>query len=136
MRERVHALLVYDQEDPLAELKSFLDGKGIQTTRSRNCAEAEMALCWQEPPRVIFTDTVLTDGTWAEVKTMAERRRPPVPVIVVSRLLNIALYLDVLERGASDFIVPPFREADLDYVVKGALLGAGRILSVSRPAAA
>lgn len=135
MRNRVRALLVYGQERPVAELTSFLRTEGIEISRARSCSEAERALRSLKPIDLIFTDTVLADCTWAEVETLAERVRPLVPVIVVSRLVDIPLYLDVLESGAADFIVPPFREADLAYVVEGALLAGSRV-NPTRPKAA
>jgi DNA-binding NtrC family response regulator len=122
MAERIHALLVYQQNGPLAELKPLLERHGIRTTRARNCAEAAAVLGRRMPPELVFTDTALADGTWDEVEVLAERMRPPVPVIVVSRNVDITLYLDALERGVSDLIIPPFQDDDLDYVVKGALL--------------
>jgi len=122
MRARIRALLVHYEEMPMTELKFVLDRLGIETSRARTCAEAEAALDGAEPPRLIFTDTVLTDGTWAKVTALAGKGRPALSVIVVSREVDIPLYLDV-ESGASDFIVPPFRDADVAQVVKGALGG-------------
>ena len=43
------------------------------------------------------------------------------PVIVVSRVVDIDLYLTTLESGASDFIVPPFSAADLAYLLDTAI---------------
>ena len=106
MRARIRALLVHYEEMPMTELKFVLDRLGIETSRARTCAEAEAALDGAEPPRLIFTDTVLTDGTWAKVTALAGKGRPALSVIVVSRQMDIPLYLDVLESGASDFIVP------------------------------
>jgi two-component system, chemotaxis family, chemotaxis protein CheY len=125
MQVRTRALLVHHEEGPLTELKFVLEGQGIETSRVRTCAEAEAALTRAEPPFLIFTDTVLTDGTWANVAALAEKGHPALSVIVVSRQVDIPLYLDVLESSASDFIVPPFRDADVAHVVKGALREAG-----------
>jgi DNA-binding NtrC family response regulator len=122
MAEGIRALLVYRRNGTLAILKRLLNRHGIRTAHARNCAEAAAVLGWVEGPDLVFTDTALTDGTWAEVENLAERTCPPVPVIVVSRNVDVSLYLDALEGGASDFIVPPFEDSDLDYVVKGALL--------------
>jgi len=122
MAEKVHALLVFGKKGPLADLRPLLDMHGIRTTRVRNCAETAVVLGRPQVPNLMFTDIALDDGSWTDVKTLAERSRPQVPVIVVSQLLDVALYLDVLERGASDFIVPPFRDVDLEHIVKGALL--------------
>ncbi len=118
---KIRALLVHQEEGPLTELKFVLEGQGIETSRVRTCAEAEAALTRPEPPLLIFTDAVLADGTWADVLKLAEKEPLAQSVIVVSRHVDIPLYLDALESGASDFIVPPFRVAEVAYVVEGAL---------------
>ncbi len=123
MRGRFRALLVHDQERPMVELKLSLEEQGITTLRARGCAEARAAMASPRPPALIFTDSAFSDGAWADIQALAETVRPAVPVIVVSRFVDIPLYLEALERGAADFIVPPFRDADVQYVVEGALLG-------------
>jgi DNA-binding NtrC family response regulator len=123
MQNSVRALLVQGNERPAAELELLLESQNIAVSRVRNYAEAEAILARLGPPMVIFTDTVLSDGTWVEVERLAEVQDPTVPVIVVSRIVDLRLYLDVLESGASDFIVPPFRGADVAHVIRGALLG-------------
>ena len=120
---KIRALLVHQEESPLTELKFVLEGQGIETSRVRTCAEAEAVMTRAVPPLLIFTDTILMDGTWADVAALAEKENPALSVIVVSRQVDIPLYLDALESGASDFIVPPFQVADVGYVVQGALRG-------------
>ena len=66
---------------------------------------------------MVLTDTSLTDGTWADVLDLAGA----VPVVVVSRLVDIDLYLKVLDTGAADFIVPPVSPDDLAFVIKTAV---------------
>lgn len=127
MQARIHALLIYGKEKPVPELEPLLERQGIAVSRARSCAEAEAALACVEPPILILTETSLSDGTWADVEALARRQRPAVPVIVVSRFVDLPLYLEVLESGASDFIVPPFREADFAWVVAGALMDRSRI---------
>lgn len=84
-----------------------------------------------EAPGLIFTDTDLSDGTWSDILRLADMR--DVPVIVVSRFVDLPLYLEVLESGAADYIVPPFRDADVLYVLEGALLSrSGMFPRVSR----
>ncbi|HXJ96003.1 MAG TPA: response regulator [Terriglobia bacterium] len=122
MTERVRALLVYQHEGPLEELRRLLEMRGFLTARAPSLKATVAALSSHKAADVIFTDTDLADGSWADVEELAQRERPPVPVIVVSNHVDIPLYLDALEAGASDFIVPPFRDADLDFVVRGALL--------------
>jgi DNA-binding NtrC family response regulator len=123
MKNRIRVLLVHDEGDPMKELNALLRRQGLETLRLRGCAEMERMMAESEPPHLIFTDTVLPDGTWADVKNLAATTHWAVPVIVVSRLVNLPLYLEALENGASDFIVPPFRDGDLAYVIESALGG-------------
>jgi DNA-binding NtrC family response regulator len=136
MSSWIHALLIHGEPKPMADLKLVLEALGIKTSQARRCAEAEAAIDLADPPALIFTDPVLTDGTWIDVAALTERFHPAVPLIVVSRFVDLRLYLDVLERGAADFIVPPFRNIDVAHVIKGALAGGFRFPFSSPRAAA
>ena len=70
------------------------------------------------PPHLVFTDTTLADGTWADVTALAAKATMAVDVIVVSRLVDTRLYIETIETGAFDFIVPPLATTDLSYVVR------------------
>jgi DNA-binding NtrC family response regulator len=132
METRLRALLVHDQEEPWTGLKPLLERQGVATSRARSCAEAEWVLQSPEPNLLVLTEPVLPDGTWAEILALAGRGPSPVPVVVVSRYVDVDLYLDVLEKGGSDFIVPPFCASDLAYVVNGAILSSSRHVPVGR----
>ena|ERR1700752_2808837 len=126
------ALLVHNDEEPWTGLRPLLECQGIETSRVRSCAEAELVLQSAEPHLLVLTEPVLPDGTWAEILDLAGRTPSPVPVVVVSRYVDVDLYLDVLEKGAWDFIVPPFYASDLAYVVNGAILSAPQAIAVSK----
>jgi FixJ family two-component response regulator len=68
-----------------------------------------------------LTDTTLADGTWVDVLRLANRSGRAVPIVVVSRLVDIEFYIKTLESGAADFIVPPISSCDLIHVVKAAI---------------
>ena len=94
-----------------------LNDLGIRTQRVHTCSEAGAALREPSSSRLILTATTLADGTWTDVLILASVPGKAIPVIVVSPVVDIDLYLRTLESGASDFIVPPFSAADLAYVV-------------------
>jgi DNA-binding NtrC family response regulator len=116
--EKVTALLVSDGREPFEKLEPALDNQGVKTCRAESSADVLPLLEKPDSPQMIFTDTTLSDGTWAEVLDSAAQHW--VPVIVVSRLVDIDLYVQSLERGAFDFIVPPFLSADLAHIVRSA----------------
>ena len=117
MADDFSVLLVHDHKEPLHALEQILLSQGIRTEHARTCSEAGVALRGPCSARVVLTDTSLTDGTWADVLDLAGA----VPVVVVSRLVDIDLYLKVLDTGAADFIVPPVSPDDLAYVIKTAI---------------
>jgi len=116
MLEIITALLVSDAGEPFEKLEMVLERQGIRTYWARDSAEALLLLERPNPPQMVFTDTTLPDGTWADVVSLAARHL--VPVILVSRLMDRALYVHSLERGAFDFIVPPFVSSDVAHIVK------------------
>jgi len=120
MNEKLLALLLHDQDEPLSSLKSALANLSVETTRARTCAEALDELQRPAAPHLVFTDLTLPDGTWADVLRLPRKAFAPVDVIVVSRVVNMRLYIAALEGGASDFLVPPFTKCDLAYVVRRA----------------
>lgn len=122
--ERASALLVHDYEYPLGDLIPPLRRLGLESQRARNCAEAKSVLTSARPP--VFTDTELPDGGWQETVALGRGASSRVPVIVVSRVVDISLYLDAIERGATEFIVPPFRDAEIAYVVQGVRMSVSR----------
>jgi two-component system, OmpR family, response regulator len=120
--DRLWALLVYDAEEPLKAVEQILRDQGMGTRRVRRCSEAIAALGDSDPPKLVVTDTSLPDGGWSAVLKATCARPSYPPLIMVSRLADIRLYLDVMEGGAYDFVVPPLASAEVAYVVNGALL--------------
>ncbi len=110
-------LLLHDQEEPLAKLRLALANQSIGAIRARSCAEALRILSYHNSPQIIFTDLTVTDGSWADVLRLASRTRRPVDLIVVSELVDIPLYIAAMESGAFDFMVPPFADDDVAYVL-------------------
>ena len=101
------AILVHNQPYPLESLKPVLRDLSVETCSVRTCEDAGRLLT-QTEPQLVFTDTSLPDGSWADVVRMAERASSPVDVIVVGAKEDIRLYLSALEGGAFDFVLPPF----------------------------
>ncbi len=120
MSEAVRALLIHHQVGAFTGLKTLLEARGIEVSTAQNCGEALLRLWSACPPHLVFTNTWLPDGTWADVLSLARDSLLPVDVIVVSRPVDIGLSIEVLERGAFDFIVPPFEASELDHVIRGA----------------
>lgn len=116
------ALLVYEQKGPIHTLEPNLILQGMKIQRCRSCSEAQVTLRQPNLPSLVLTDVFLPDGTWEEVLKTANTAAGNIPVIVVSRTAEMKLYLDVLETGAHDFVVPPVSFSDLAYIIRTAVL--------------
>jgi DNA-binding NtrC family response regulator len=120
MTERITALLVHQNSETLATLKGALERQGMRILQAGSRAVAKRMLGGLNPSPLVFTDTQLPDGTWADILAMAENAKRPVNVIVVARLVDTRFYVEAIETGAFDFIAPPFNATDLAYVVRSA----------------
>ncbi len=114
-------LLVYDGEGPVQQVARILLDQEMKTRRVRSCHETKVALQESSPPSLILTDISLPDGTWADVVNAASTGPANAAVIVVSRLVDMNLYCEVLESGAHDFIVPPLSFSDLAHIIEVAI---------------
>lgn len=121
MKEAVSALFVHFESEPFGALEKALEGQSVKVCHASSCREALRLLQDSNPPHVVFTDATLPDGTWADVVGRAASAAAPVNVIVVARLVDISLYVEVIQRGAFDFLVPPFAAPDLVHVIRCAV---------------
>lgn len=115
-----HIILLSGGGEPMSVLGRVLDSSPLEIRRLTTCPEAVQELVGRRVASVIFTDVRLPDGDWRQVLHLARHASVPIEVILVSRIVDVRLYLDALEAGAFDFVVPPFSAADLDYIIVNA----------------
>ncbi len=121
MIEMPLALLITDRPASVFGLRSLLESLGFAVYAAANLSEAALLFVSTPPPHLVFTDTDLTDGTWEEVLSLARKCEPAINVIVISRTVDVSLYIQVLESGAYDFIVPPFELAEVEHVIRNGM---------------
>jgi DNA-binding NtrC family response regulator len=114
-------LLVHNEPEAFRELEEMLHELEIRTSHAHACAEARNILRETYPVDAVLTDVALPDGTWKDVIRSIRRMAKETPVIVMSRVVNLKLYLDTQDAGAADFIVPPMAPRDLVYVLTTAM---------------
>jgi ActR/RegA family two-component response regulator len=121
MQEEPAAILLHKAGATTSVLKQALENASIQVRWLATLQEAVPLLRGLNPPHLVFTEAMLPDGTWADVVKQASLACKPVKVIVVSRVTNVSLYVEAIEGGALDFIVPPLAAGELAHVVKSAV---------------
>ena len=117
MKEEISALLLHQPTEPQRVLKEALEGRSVKVNWLRNYEEALPLLKGSDPPHLVFTEASLPDGTWTDVVKLAIAALKPVKVIVVSRLIDMRLYVETMAGGAFDFIVPPMTSDELAHVL-------------------
>jgi DNA-binding NtrC family response regulator len=121
MREQTSVLLLHQQNDCLGPLILALENQALSVRWLRNCQEAGPLLQGANPPHLVFTETTLPDGTWADVFNLTLKAAKAVNVIVTARMVDDRVYLDTIGGGAFDFIVPPLTRDELAHVVRCAM---------------
>ncbi len=113
-------LLIHNEPDAFRGLEETLHEQEIRTCHAHGCGEAR-SLLKHAGVDLVLTDAVLPGGTWKDAISLVSKVAKGTPVIVMSRVLSMRLYLDTQDGGAADFIVPPMTARDLDYVLIGAM---------------
>jgi DNA-binding response OmpR family regulator len=114
-------LLVHNEPDAFRGLEEMLHEQDIRTAQAHECAEARSMFRRIDPVDLVLTDVTLADGTWKDVIRLVRKTARNTPVIVMSRVVNMKLYLDTQDAGAADFIVPPMAPRDLAYALTTAM---------------
>lgn len=133
MRNLRCVLLIHDDTDAFRGLEEGLRELQIRTRRAHRCSEAVSLLEDLDRPELVLTDVRLADGTWKDVIELAHKAAKDTPVIVISRVVSMNLYLDTQDGGAADFIVPPIAPRDLDHVLASAVQRNRAAAPIRRP---
>jgi DNA-binding NtrC family response regulator len=126
MNKEILALLVFAEPESSKGLKEELQLQSVRTCQVHTCTEAKVFINQEAKPDIIFSDTAVPDGTWADVLRMARKEHPKAEVVVVSRFPDTKLYIDVMERGGFDFMAPPFSRTEVAHVVERATVDASK----------
>ena len=113
-------LLVHNEPDAFRGLEGTLHEQQVQTRHAHDCGEARSMLR-DAGVDLVLTDALLPDGTWKDAIRLVRQVAKGTPVIVMSRIVSMQLYLDTQDGGAADFIVPPMTPRDLAYVLTVAM---------------
>ena len=105
-------LVVEDEELIAASLVRALTSRGYEASEVHTI-EAALSAIDERPPDLVLLDLGLPDGDGTTVTHHVARFHPTVPVIVLTARDNEVDVVLGLEAGAIDYIVKPFRLAEL-----------------------
>jgi DNA-binding NtrC family response regulator len=81
------------------------------------------AILASEADDVVFCDAAFADGSFDDLPRAISSGQLGPRVIVCARLYDPAVYLDVMYRGAFDFIVYPYRTNEVRWILDTAFRG-------------
>jgi CheY-like chemotaxis protein len=114
-------VLLLHQDGPLAGLRSLLDALGVQTVRTKTMRQASKLLEGPSLPSLLFTEPILPDGTWSDILDRLKKERIATALVVVSSEVDKELAIEVIERGAFDWLMYPVGVLGLAHIVRSAL---------------
>ena len=126
MKSKYTALLVSTKNEPFETVKIVLEGLSVAPIQARNRPEVASGLRRIPPPHLVVTVPEFVDGHWWDVLELAAQSSEKVNVIVVSPVVNVEFYMEVMSRGGFDFMTDGFTVPELVHVLRGALEDATR----------
>jgi DNA-binding NtrC family response regulator len=119
VRDHLFALLIHNHPEVFQSLNQTLWNLSVETYNVETCKEAE-ELVPQFKPHLIFADVSVWDGSWTYILNLADGGDVPLNVVVVGHVPDAQEYRSAMDRGAFDFVAPPFELALVDFVVRAA----------------
>ena len=121
MAKAPRALVVLSDPDSQEAILQTLATCHIEPVFCSTMSEARASLS-SEPADLVFCEPRFADGSFDDLLHVLSSGESRPPVIVCSRLCDPALYLDLMDRGAFDFIVYPYRTEEVRWILDTAFL--------------
>ena len=114
-RSRFGILVVMDPPE-IAKLHGLLHECGAEVFTASTCLEASRALNLGVSIRAIFSTRWLPDGGFQDLVQLGRRCPEPAPLILVLPQIDGG-WIDLLEAGAFDLVVEPYRRERIQSVI-------------------
>ncbi len=112
--------MVDDEKGIRKILEAMLEKKGYEAFGAEDAEQALDALS-RETFALVITDLRLPGLSGEELLAELKLRFPNIPVVVISGFGNTKNIVEVIKRGAEDYLSKPFSPEDLEVVVLKAL---------------
>jgi len=119
-----HVLVAFSDQHDRETLRCILVECGLRPMPCSTLKEAQ-ALLTSHAIGLAFCEDHLADGDYTDLLYDVRSSARPIPVVVCAPQLDLSLYLDAMELGVYDFMVRPYRKADVAWIVEGALWKVG-----------
>ncbi len=114
---KLKILLLDDDADALGALKMGLENNGFEITTAISQKEG-LRILKTETFDVVVSDLKLKDGSGLEILHAVRENYPQTPVIIITAYGSVESAVEAIRSGAYDYMVKPFRLADLKRLLR------------------
>ena len=115
-----HILLVEDDEDMVILLRFYLERDGYTVTHASDGRRAKALIEEMAPPQLVLLDVLMPyfDGSQVLKHIRSKPAWREVPIIILTALSAEHNIVNLLDDGASDYVVKPFKPQELTARVR------------------
>ena len=113
-------LIVDDEKNYLLVLEALLSAEGYETVSAQNAGDA-LRLLEGSDLDLVLTDMKMPGLSGMELLVECKKRRPEVPVIMMTAYGTIEMAVEAMKKQAYDYITKPFQNEELKLTVRKAL---------------
>jgi two-component system response regulator AtoC len=119
--ESRNILVVEDDESTRTYLLRFLNSRGFTTEGVSTGEEALTRIAKAPPADVLILDLGLPGMNGKDVLARMKNQGVATPVIILSGIGHTSSVVEAMKQGASDYLVKPFEEDELELVIGNVL---------------
>ena len=113
-------LIVDDEKNYLLVLEALLSAEGYETMAAQSANEA-LRLIDESDLDLILTDMKMPGLSGMDLLVEAKKRKPEVPVIMMTAYGTIEMAVEAMKKQAYDYITKPFQNEEIKLTIKKAL---------------
>lgn len=114
-------ILVVDDEGPVRSMISAALGRQGYDIQAASSGREAAELLDHNSFDLILTDIVMQDGNGIALLERVHSQQPHIPVVMVTAIHDIGVAIDLMRRGAYDYLLKPFEREHLMATVARAL---------------
>jgi two-component system NtrC family response regulator len=113
-------LIVDDEKNYLVVLEALLSAEGYEIITADNARNA-LRLIEESDLDLVLTDMKMPGMSGMDLLVESKRRKPEVPVIMMTAYGTIEMAVEAMKKQAYDYITKPFQNEELKLTIKKAL---------------
>ena len=112
-KEELKIMVVDDSEISRTSIKDILEQEGYQVVGCAKSAKEALNLSFELSPNLFIIDVIMPEISGLELSESIVNNFIDTKIIMMSSLETESVCVEAISSGAQDFLVKPFKRADL-----------------------